>query len=208
MDEVPDALRVVVELLHGTPVVALLTEATRELRVVYGNAAWEALTDDRARLRAPIADLLDGPGAEPVLAAMCEVARSGGAARLRRLRCPGRLGAGVWSCDIARCEGDHRSYVFTLITPQLDLGGGDGRMTLLTRRERDVARLVSEGLDNVAIGKRLGLGRTTVATHVGDLLAKLGFSSRVQVAVWMVEQRLGSSLPTEQPAGGARQSLS
>ncbi len=53
-----------------------------------------------------------------------------------------------------------------------------------------MADLVAQGLNNLAIARRLFLSRTTVATHVVHILNKLGFSSRVQIAGWVVEQRL------------------
>jgi predicted ATPase/DNA-binding CsgD family transcriptional regulator len=53
---------------------------------------------------------------------------------------------------------------------------------LLTGREREIAALVSEGLSNQQIATRLVLSKRTVDAHVGHILAKLGFASRVQIA--------------------------
>ncbi|HKT02845.1 MAG TPA: LuxR C-terminal-related transcriptional regulator, partial [Rugosimonospora sp.] len=55
---------------------------------------------------------------------------------------------------------------------------------ILTRRERQVAALVAEGLSNKQIATRLGVSRRTAETHVEHILAKLGFGSRAQVAAW------------------------
>ena len=55
----------------------------------------------------------------------------------------------------------------------------------LTRREFEIAGLVSEGLTNGQIAGRLNLSRATVATHVSRSLQKLGYRTRSQVAVWM-----------------------
>jgi DNA-binding CsgD family transcriptional regulator len=55
----------------------------------------------------------------------------------------------------------------------------------LSSREIEVARLVGQGLTNVEIAAVLVIGRRTVQTHVGHLLAKLGLSSRAQIAVWV-----------------------
>jgi predicted ATPase/DNA-binding CsgD family transcriptional regulator len=52
----------------------------------------------------------------------------------------------------------------------------------LTRREREVADLITQGLTNRQIGGRLFIAERTVDTHVSRLLAKLGCSSRAQVA--------------------------
>jgi DNA-binding NarL/FixJ family response regulator len=56
---------------------------------------------------------------------------------------------------------------------------------LLGRREADVARLVADGLSNKQIGARLFISESTVASHVGSILNKLGFNSRAQIAAWM-----------------------
>jgi predicted ATPase/DNA-binding CsgD family transcriptional regulator len=55
----------------------------------------------------------------------------------------------------------------------------------LGKRELEVARLVAEGLSNKQIAARLFISDRTVATHVGNILNKLGFNSRAQVASWM-----------------------
>ncbi|MDA2810227.1 LuxR C-terminal-related transcriptional regulator [Nocardiopsis sp. RSe5-2] len=52
----------------------------------------------------------------------------------------------------------------------------------LTAREREVAGLIAEGLSNRAIAERLVISKRTVDTHVENILAKLGVSSRVLVA--------------------------
>ena len=60
----------------------------------------------------------------------------------------------------------------------------------LTRREQEIADLVARGLNNAAIARELYLSSATVATHVSHILDKLGFSSRVEIAAWVVERRL------------------
>ncbi len=52
----------------------------------------------------------------------------------------------------------------------------------LTRRERQVADLVAEGMTNRAIAERLSITTNTVETHVGHLLAKMGVTRRGAVA--------------------------
>ncbi|HTR90886.1 MAG TPA: LuxR C-terminal-related transcriptional regulator [Trebonia sp.] len=56
----------------------------------------------------------------------------------------------------------------------------------LTAREREVAVLVADGLSNRAIAARLIISQRTVDGHVERILAKLGFTSRAQVAAWTV----------------------
>ena len=57
---------------------------------------------------------------------------------------------------------------------------------VLGKREADVARLVADGLTNKEIGTRLFISERTVDSHVRSILNKLGFSSRAQIAAWVV----------------------
>ncbi|MGZ9236140.1 MAG: response regulator transcription factor, partial [Anaerolineales bacterium] len=61
----------------------------------------------------------------------------------------------------------------------------------LTPREREVARCLSQGKSNREIAETLVLSERTVENHVGNILTKLGFDSRAQIAVWAVEKGLG-----------------
>jgi DNA-binding CsgD family transcriptional regulator/tetratricopeptide (TPR) repeat protein len=54
----------------------------------------------------------------------------------------------------------------------------------LTGREREVAGLISEGLSNRAIAERLVVSERTVESYVSNIMAKLGFSARTQIAAW------------------------
>ncbi|MEN0139748.1 MAG: LuxR C-terminal-related transcriptional regulator, partial [Rhodococcus sp. (in: high G+C Gram-positive bacteria)] len=58
----------------------------------------------------------------------------------------------------------------------------------LTKRERQVAGLVAQGLTNKAIAARLVISQRTAQGHVEHVLAKLGFSSRAQIAAWIARQ--------------------
>ncbi|MFG1960980.1 ATP-binding protein [Nonomuraea sp. NPDC049028] len=59
----------------------------------------------------------------------------------------------------------------------------------LTPREADVAELVAAGLTNRLIAQRLVVARRTVDSHMENILAKLGFSGRSQVAAWVIGRR-------------------
>ena len=63
----------------------------------------------------------------------------------------------------------------------------------LTPREREVARLVSHGKSNREIAEGLVLSERTVENHISNILMKLGFTSRAQVALWAVEKGLGET---------------
>jgi DNA-binding NarL/FixJ family response regulator len=64
-----------------------------------------------------------------------------------------------------------------------------GAPAVLTRRERQVADLLAQGLSNKDIAARLVIAQRTAETHVENILNKLGFSSRTQAAVWISGQR-------------------
>ncbi|MQY09555.1 ATP-binding protein [Actinomadura macrotermitis] len=54
----------------------------------------------------------------------------------------------------------------------------------LTRRERQVAELVAEGLTNRDIAGRLTIAKRTVDSHIEHIMAKLGVASRTEIAAW------------------------
>ncbi|MDH6291235.1 protein kinase domain-containing protein [Rhodococcus opacus] len=64
-----------------------------------------------------------------------------------------------------------------------------GASTTPTKRERQVADLIAEGLTNKEIATRLVISPRTAQGHVEHLLSKLGFTSRAQIAAWVVEAR-------------------
>ncbi|WP_214323280.1 LuxR C-terminal-related transcriptional regulator [Nonomuraea sediminis] len=57
----------------------------------------------------------------------------------------------------------------------------------LTDREREIVVLIARGLSNRALAEELVISPATVARHVSNILGKLGFTSRTQVAAWAVE---------------------
>jgi DNA-binding NarL/FixJ family response regulator len=61
----------------------------------------------------------------------------------------------------------------------------------LTVREREVAALIASGESNRGIADALVVSERTVESHVTNILAKLGFSSRARIAVWAVDKGLG-----------------
>ncbi|MFI5912928.1 response regulator [Dactylosporangium sp. NPDC051541] len=70
--------------------------------------------------------------------------------------------------------------------------GAAARRTIaaLTPRERDVAEAVAEGRSNAEISAAVHMSVATVKTYVSRILAKLGCTNRVQVAILVHESRL------------------
>jgi predicted ATPase/DNA-binding CsgD family transcriptional regulator len=68
-------------------------------------------------------------------------------------------------------------------------GGSAARQ--LTRREKEIAALVAAGLGNRGIAARLFLSQRTVDSHMEHIFTKLGFSSRTQLANWVLGQGQG-----------------
>jgi non-specific serine/threonine protein kinase len=58
----------------------------------------------------------------------------------------------------------------------------------LTRREREIAGLVTQGLGNREIAEHLVLAKRTVDSHIEHIFHKLGFTSRTQIAAWVSRQ--------------------
>lgn len=93
----------------------------------------------------------------------------------------------------------------TVVAPAMTLklvhllqGGGAGAakesaLKQLTAREREILDYLSRGLTNKAIGRALDISHDTVKLHVRHILSKLNLSSRVEAAVFAVEQKSTAS---------------
>src|SRR5689334_8536915 len=68
---------------------------------------------------------------------------------------------------------------------------------MLTRRAREVAEQVALGLTNREIATRLKVSLRTVEWHVEQIMNKLGFTSRSQIAAWV--GRSQADLPIAEP---------
>jgi predicted ATPase/DNA-binding NarL/FixJ family response regulator len=74
-----------------------------------------------------------------------------------------------------------------LIPAPTDTGGP------LTEREWEVAELVARGLSNPQIAEQLIISRRTADRHVSNILDKLGFATRGQIAAWTFERSASST---------------
>ncbi|MDG3011673.1 LuxR family transcriptional regulator [Rhodococcus sp. D2-41] len=103
--------------------------------------------------------------------------RSGFAAAFRRGHQFGADAAVAYALDEQHPASEDRPAV----------GEGAG-VAALTRRERQVAELVAQGMTNRSIAERLVISQRTVDGHVEHVLNKLGFTARAQIAAWVAEQ--------------------
>ena len=63
----------------------------------------------------------------------------------------------------------------------------DPRLGSLGLRERQILRLIADGLTNRQIGEHLGIAEKTVKNYVSSLLSKLGLERRTQAAIFQLE---------------------
>jgi predicted ATPase/DNA-binding CsgD family transcriptional regulator len=138
-------------------------------------------------------------------------------ARKQRLLAPAR---NLGEAAVARLWARGRAMTAdTAVALALTVGDGtapaagepDGRGTAvpqvpplagLTPRESEIAALIVRGRSNRGIADDLVISPATAARHVANILAKLGFTSRAQIAAWAAGN--GSAQP-KRPANGAPQ---
>jgi DNA-binding NarL/FixJ family response regulator len=79
--------------------------------------------------------------------------------------------------------------VFTTHLP-LRGPGEDPRLAGLTQREREVLTDIAAGLTNSEIAEDLCLSESTIKTHIGRILAKIGARDRVQAVIFAYDTGL------------------
>jgi DNA-binding NarL/FixJ family response regulator len=72
-----------------------------------------------------------------------------------------------------------------------------GRNEALSERESQVLRLVARGRANKQIARELDIAQSTVKSHVGSILGKLGLDSRTQLALYAARTGLVALEQTE-----------
>ncbi len=64
------------------------------------------------------------------------------------------------------------------------------KINLLTRRELEVLKLLSVGLYNKEIGKKLDISERTVKNHISSIFKKIDVTDRTQAAVFSIRNKL------------------
>ena len=72
------------------------------------------------------------------------------------------------------------TYVDPVLAGVLASGRATGKLVELTQREREILRLLADGLTYDGIGKELSISPETVRTHVGNAMRRLEASTRTQ----------------------------
>lgn len=89
-------------------------------------------------------------------------------------------------------DGNVRSHFLHEATASIptSLRHAADQMGGLTARELEVAAHIAQGKANRELARLLQISERTVETHVGNILSKLNFNSRTQIAVWAVNRDL------------------
>jgi DNA-binding NarL/FixJ family response regulator len=82
------------------------------------------------------------------------------------------------------------TYVDPVLAGAIATSALGSELPELTRREREVLRLLADGLSNEEIGKRLYISAETVRTHVRKAMAKLDADTRTQAVARALRDRL------------------
>ena len=82
------------------------------------------------------------------------------------------------------------TYVDPVIAGVLASAEATARLPQLTKREREVLRLLADGLHNEEVGKRLSISTETVRTHIRKAMEKLDADTRTQAVATALRQSL------------------
>ncbi|WP_046733656.1 response regulator [Streptomyces humi] len=196
LDSVPET-EVVGEAAHGTEAVRMAAELRPDVVLMDvrmpgmdGIEATRRITaaGDRSRVLVLTTFDLD----EYVHAAL----RAGASGFLLKDARPDELLAGiravaVGDAVIAPALTRRLLHEFSQVVPPAAGGpGGDPRLGALTEREREILVAIGKGWNNSEIAARFVVSESTVKTHVGRVLAKIGARDRVQAVIFAYDHGL------------------
>ncbi len=153
--------------------------------VMPGGGGVEAIRRLRAAGERPrVIVLTSFSGDDQVVAAV----RAGAAGYLLKDVPPAELEAAVRTVHQGGALLD--TSVVASVMAEVARGGSAPGLDELTPRERDVLRLLAEGLSNRELAARLYVSEKTVKTHVSSILSKLHLTDRTQAALFAVRHGL------------------
>lgn len=178
-DEADSGARALALCEHRTPDLILL-----DLRMP-GMDGIETLTRLReAGVPTPVVMLTVSEEQEDVLAAV----RAGASGYLLKDTDPEALLAAIDGLETSSDAFDPRLMGLLARALREPTGGSDVVTARLTRRERDILRLIARSQSNKEIGRRLDISEGTVKVHVRHLLKKMGMRTRTEAAVWAARE--------------------
>ncbi len=170
-------------------------------------AVQEGLPDRAVQLAAAAASLREAAHLPPLPGARTEqylaAARGLGEPAIQRLWA---LGSQMTAESAVTLALDASGQVPARAGPAPGYGVAAPLPATLTQRERQIVALIAKGCSNKAIAGELFISPATAARHVANILAKLGFTSRSQVAAWARAGGQDGSPPADEgmpPAGYA-----
>jgi DNA-binding CsgD family transcriptional regulator len=177
---------------RGVEALRVARQIDNRLAQYYGLAAlgWRAASSGQAHLAAQLLGAAEAAGTRagaeimgpslPYLAQAKELAL-------------GALGPSKFEAEFTAGNRLSRDAAVRLALGESDQGeveaGADVARGPLAKREVEVAQLIAEGLSNKRIGAQLFISEATVATHVRNIMNKLGINSRAQIAGWMASAK-------------------
>ncbi len=84
----------------------------------------------------------------------------------------------------------HAHDLLSLMPPPSPRRAAKRSYSGLTEREREIAVRIARGQSSREIADALVISTRTVETHIGNILSKLGYTARTQIAAWAVEKGL------------------
>jgi DNA-binding NarL/FixJ family response regulator len=196
-DDHPAMLAAVVDMLGevGIEVVGSARDGQDALAKIEARQPTVALVDMRMPRLSGIAVVRDGLSASPATAFLLYTAYGDRALLIEALDAGARgfvlkeapLSDLVRAVEIVAAGG---TYVDPVLAGTLAASSIGNKLPELTQRERDVLRLLADGLANEEIGKRLYISAETVRTHVRKAMDKLDADTRTQAVARALRDRL------------------
>jgi DNA-binding NarL/FixJ family response regulator len=95
--------------------------------------------------------------------------------------------------DLARAielVAEGKVYVDPVLGGVLASGDATQQLSMLTQRERDVLRLLADGMRNEEIGRQLNIAAETARAHIRNAMRKLDADTRTQAVATALRQQL------------------